>query len=729
MFDVSRVALVNPNPGVIESLGRALEGLLLPFMARFVAEGSHFAAGLAFALIATASVFLLLYGLFSVLPAWGALAVRQARFRKVLKPAKSDVERRRLFAEYFDTDIDPAMTRANGGFLDRIFVFLGGDSHLRLAWSEFKETFVDDGESAQVIRNTARPQGYFFRAVKNPGRLGGLASLLVSIGLLLTFIGIIAVLLKAGCEMDPSGGYTVCERYQGKIATVEAGLAPASTSVSAEEQAGTSPSPDAVTEDNIQTAVISIVAGAASKFYASIGGLFASIILKVGLGIYAFIMRRGVEGLADKLESGLAFVPEQHLALEQLELVRDQSKQLKTFNTDFAIAIDQALNKALSPVSEQLGGIQSSIESQNEATLGALKEGVGSAVNSMAGGEIRELGRVLGELKTELGGLSGKLNEGGEEAARRMDAASQALETMAGQLEQRFETMNASAEKAATEANTTMLEAAAGINDVLKETLRKLDQSASSNADHLKTVGDKLEALSEGVAASAQTAFADAFAHGAEQTRNAAAEAGRRLTEDISAASSDWRSSLEQATGQLKLLQEALGRTSSAADAQIAAMEKSATSTRQASDMLSGAASDISSAARPVASAVESLRDAAQSMESSTAKLETTVAGALEQAGALAERMSATASAAEEAWSDYKSRFSEVDEELGRALQDVSEAMGKNAEGMRKYVAELDGEMAKAVNSFATATQPLSELSEELNDLVETLQRETSAER
>ena len=103
-------------------------------------------------------------------------------------------------------------------------MLLGGEHHLRLAWSEFKETFVDDGEGAKVIRNTARPQNYFLRAVKNPGRLGGLSGLLVSVGLLLTFVGIIAVLMKAGCEMNPGGSYSVCGEYNNQIAAVEAQL-------------------------------------------------------------------------------------------------------------------------------------------------------------------------------------------------------------------------------------------------------------------------------------------------------------------------------------------------------------------------------------------------------------------------------------------------------------------------------------------------------------------------
>lgn len=702
------------SPGLIESLGRDLENFLLPFMARFVAEGSHFAAGLAYGLIAAACIFLLTYGAFILLPSWAAIAVRRRRLRKALKSGGSDVERRRRFAEQFDTEVDPVMTGADGGVLRRILILLGGEHHLRLAWSEFKETFVDDGEEAKVLRNTARPQNYFLRAVKNPGRLGGLSGLLVSVGLLLTFVGIIAVLMKAGCEMNPGGANSVCSAYNAQITAVEMQL---SGVASAPQPDGGGAPTDAQADENIQTAVISIVAGAASKFYASIGGLFASILVKVGLGVYAFVIRREVEGLADNLESGLAFVPEQHLALEQLELVREQSNQLKKFNTDLAVAIDQAV----APVTEQLGGIKTSLDSQNEATLGALKDGVGSAINTMAGGEIRELGRVLGDLKTELGGLSGKLNEGGEEAARRMESASKALEAMADQLEKRFAAVNESAEQTSAEANIKMLEAAAGMNEVLTGALRKIDDSAGANAEHLRSIGQALEGLTTGVASNAQSAFSDAFAKGAEETRKAAAEAGAELTRSISEASGEWRASLESSTDQLKELRKVLETTSSATARQADALEKTTAATRSAGDVLNGAASELGSAARPIASALQSVQSAAQTMGDATAKLEDTFNGAINQASGLAERMSATASAAEEAWAGYRARFAEVDEDLEKALQAISEAMGKNADGMRRYVSELDGQMGKAVNSFASAVQPLSDLAEELGDVAETL--------
>ena len=475
----------------------------------------------------------------------------------------------------------------------------------------------------------------------------------------------------------------------------------------------------ASSDDNMQTAVISIVAGAASKFYASIGGLFGSIVLKVGLGIYAFIIRREVDALSDKLESGLVFVPEQHLALEQLELVREQSNQLKKFNTDLAVAIDQAV----APVTEQLGGIRSSLDSQNEATLGALKDGVGNAINSMAGGEIRELGRVLGDLKSELSGLSGKLNEGGEAAAQRMDAASKALEAMAGQLETRFAAMNESAEQASSNANTKMLEAAAGMNDVLTQALKKIDASAGANADHLNSIGATLQNLSKGVAESAQKSFGDAFAQGAEETRKAAADAGALLTRSISEASTDWRTSLESSTAQLRELRSALETTSIATRTQAEALEKTTVATRSAGNVLSGAANDLGSVARPIAGALQSLEAATQSLSGATERLESTLTGTLGKANTLAEQISATANAAEEAWSGYRARFSEVDEDLGKALQAISEAMGKNADGMRRYVADLDGQMSKAVNSFTTAVQPLSELAEELGDLAEQMGR------
>ena len=158
--------------GAIETAGRFLEKLLLPFMAGFVAEGSHFAAGLAFWLVVIAIITICFIFLFRVLPTWLALHVRKRHLSRLISKAKTDDDRRRVFAEAFHEDVDPLLSRgrdsAHSKWFRKFLRLFGNEQSLRLAWSEFKETLIDEDDSAEALRNTARPHGYFLRAVLNP---------------------------------------------------------------------------------------------------------------------------------------------------------------------------------------------------------------------------------------------------------------------------------------------------------------------------------------------------------------------------------------------------------------------------------------------------------------------------------------------------------------------------------------------------------------------------------
>lgn len=702
------------DPGVIETAGRFLERLLLPFMAGFVAEGSHFAAGLAFWLVVIAIVTICLIFVGRVLPTWLALHVRKRHLARLLSQAKTDEDRRRIFAEAFHEDVDPLLSygrdSAHSKWLRKFLRWFGNEESLRLAWSEFKETLIDEDESAEALRNTARPHGYFLRAVRNPNRYASLAGIFVSIGLLLTFVGIIAVLMKAGCEINEDG-YAVCSAYQSQVSAVEARLGQAPDFVDG-----------AVVQDeeNVRAAVISIVSGAASKFYASIGGLFASILLKIFISGFAWAVRKEAEKLADLLESGLVFVPEQRLAIEQLDIVREQSTQLKKFNTDLAVAVGEAI----SPVTERLGNIQTSLETQSQATLDALQTGVGDAVNNMAGGEIRELGRVLGDLKSELGGLSQKLSDGGDAAANQMAEAADALSAMSENLKSEFEVLNQQTREAASSANQEMMRSAETMNEALQNSLRQIDEAGTTNGRRLEEIGQKLEGLAGGLAEDAQRGFQSALAEAAASTGTAAKEAGAQLRVAFEEASSEWRNSVDQATEKIASLAAGLERSATAASSHAETMSKAANATGDASGAIQEAASGLRNVSQPLSNSVKSLEHAAQSVESAVNGLNEASRSAIERAESLANKMGQTAAAAEEAWTDYIERFAEVDEDLGKVLSEITTALSQNAEAMQKYVTDLDGQLSHAVRQFSNAVQPLNDMADNIETAAQRLRDE-----
>ena len=80
-----------------------------------------------------------------------------------------------------------------------------GANAIVLAWREFHESIVDETESP--IRNTARPAAFFNRAAPRQALLLFWSNILVGLGLILTFLGLIVALHTASSGMgsdDPA---------------------------------------------------------------------------------------------------------------------------------------------------------------------------------------------------------------------------------------------------------------------------------------------------------------------------------------------------------------------------------------------------------------------------------------------------------------------------------------------------------------------------------------------
>lgn len=719
----------------LESGGRGFEAFLVPFMARFVAEGSHFAAGIALALIVIAFAYGVFILLIRVFPTWQSLRHRKKAVETVLGSATIGVERRKTFAKNYAEQIDPSMSfgSTSKNPFHNLLQSMGDEKALRLAWSELKETFILDDDDDE-IRNTVRPQEYIIRSVKNPQR-SKFAAIFVSLGLLLTFVGIISVLMKAGCDLRGSenSSSTVCEQYNEAIVSIEKDLNELDLTIDPREndladvQDANQIASDSTSEsgpgevdgeDNgpdTEAVVLAIVGGAASKFYASIGGLAASLLLRVMLGFFSNILRREVELLTDQLESGLAFMPEQTIALQQLQNAREQSNQLKTFNTDLAVSISHAIQ----PVTDRLENIQTALSEQNEATLGAITSGVGEAIDNMAGGEIRELGRVLGDLRSELSGLTEKMSEGGSEAAEKMGLAAKSLGDVAERVKQNLKTISEQAAEAGASINKEMVESAKNVGESLTRTVAEISAASRSNTEAFAELKGELQSLASNVSAEAEEKIRAAIEKSAEATASAATEAGETLKNAFEEASENWLKSIDVAIERIGALSQQMQRSASSIGEHASQVDRAAEATSDASTALGSAADSLREVTTPVSEVITQCRSTARAIDNAMSQLSETLNKSLTEVSSLTENLNGTAVSAEQAWIKYDERFGQTDQQLERVLKDITGALESNAARMKKYIEEIDGEMAKAVTNFASVVQPLTEFAEQLEDALE----------
>ena len=240
------------------------------------------------------------------------------------------------------------------------------------AWGEFCETMIPPkpkGDTFIPAENTVRPQTFLNLAELKlgPSFLQVWPNIFVGIGLMITFLGLIAALTQASATMENALG-------------------------------------DA---QKIQDAVKGLLNVAAAKFYASLVALFVSVVLTLWFRMYSSDMKRRLSRLNDKVEHSVRFVTQESLASKANELIEEQLVQLKTFNTDLAIKIGENITQAIQPVLKE---ISQNNERMTDQQVGALKS-IGEEVsNSISGASQDAMERVASNLLE----VSGKLESLGD---------------------------------------------------------------------------------------------------------------------------------------------------------------------------------------------------------------------------------------------------------------------------------------------------------------------------
>jgi ABC-type transporter Mla subunit MlaD len=409
---------------------------------------------------------------------------------------------------------------------------------VRHGWREFTETLIlPKSDEPQVIKNTSRPSAYMNVSSAEATGLHlrlfqALPNYFVGLGLLFTFMGLVAALFAAS---------------------------------------------EAVTAANVeqaQEALGKLLHAATFKFLTSIAGLFVSLVL-------GFTYRWSIQHyhqvfalLSAALEERLQFATPESIAFEQLREQQQQTLQLERFNTDFALEVANALEQklittlpsslstAMQPLSKAVSDLSGSLGEMNQEALEKMTSEFGENIRGAAGAEMQALAGTLEEIRNTLTSLSAGIGTASEgfgqqmaDAATRIDETlSEAVAAMRGQSEEAAEAMNvqmsASLEglqETVSSAGSEMADkfhaASSGIEEVLApftrelssftETVSGLEGQFSSQRQafetllgHMQEAASVLEGSVEGMRQAgepiAQTA--EQFAQAAERIRSVSDE-------------------------------------------------------------------------------------------------------------------------------------------------------------------------------------------------------------
>ncbi|MEO5333360.1 MAG: hypothetical protein H7839_15210 [Magnetococcus sp. YQC-5] len=360
---------------ITSGIGPIFLGLVAPLLQWFRQE--DVAPSIATLMIAYAIYRVIKYYLFTFFPTFYSLN-RPIRFL-------AKIQNRHEFKERFN-EFDDLI--AHKGFLKH-------------GWEEFCETLLS---RAPIIEICVRPSVFLNPAdaehnglkMKSISSLGGI---FISLGLLFTFIGLVAALSLASNTISQvvSGAGTTTPDAQNKL---------------------------------IQIALAELLKTASFKFWTSIAGLLSAIFLGIGERWAMRIVHGQFDTLNRHLERVTMTVTPEILADRTFKEIRDQSAHLKDFTTQFRFNITEALQDALinamppvmtnsvsaaltdrmpmvmaeamTPVIATLEGMTNRMSSMNEDAIRKMTGDFGTLVSQSAGAEIKAVAETLSSMPAQM---------------------------------------------------------------------------------------------------------------------------------------------------------------------------------------------------------------------------------------------------------------------------------------------------------------------------------------
>lgn len=571
---------------------------------------------------------------------------------------------------------------------------------LQDAWAEFDETlFIDHSEGSPVVRNAVRPSNFFniedlhFGA----GFYRILPGLFVSVGLALTFLGLIAVL---------------------------------------------APMANQITDETMRQ----LMDTASAKFIMSLTGLVCSIAFTILLRVLTGKLDRELHRLCRGLEKQLRFASLEDIGFQQLralteardhqrqlamEMVAELGRPLREQQEMLPRAISDAIGTAMQPLLEKVGQQGSESMSSMAANLSEqVTSGVAAALGK-ASDSLSEAGERIGRLADRMDQSSGRMGSEMESSVARVALAVDELRgAMSATAQSTSGAFTAGAEQLLVVMNSTL----EGIRDNTGEGARALSAAAGEMRDAAHSMRTELEAAARDGADAARARMTEAGV----VAQDAIGAAGR----DMMAAFGNTSTEIARMTAALtdKASEELLnpiGQIADRLDTMVATLQAGAGEMRRMSDSMKQgavagseaatsfrtASQDLASAATPVRAINERIEGSVRQMTEGTEAAvglmtesargtAQTLAAAQEAIAAERRGIDATLSGVSEMLRRMQGqgeRLDTMDEKLGAAFDQYTTHVDHSLQALRSHVQEMSGDLDKALSTMLGIVEQLQE--------------------
>lgn len=417
-------------------------------------------------------------------------------------------------------------------------------------WRDWSATLVIPATPIAPVRSTNRPDSYFsldlLRACGiNPRFHAAMPSLLVGIGLLLTFFGLSLALASAGIVVG--GDVTPKQRQEG-----------------------------------LQT----LLNAAAAKFATSLVGLLCSLAYTSFRSGRLVLAERSLDRFLANLEERIPLATPASLQAET-NAILERSLAIQTqFATEMAVnigghvstALDQRLGEHIGPLREAIEQLSQGIGTKSEDTLRTLLDQFKDMLHGSTQQHMEKLANALADtsgameqIRTGLSEAAGRMASAADQIAEQMGRnAEQAMSRITLQMEGLVEQLRSLAEQSRSAGNDAMAQAAARIAEAgdsfskaAQDIANSLEQTVSGITSRL---GSEAEAATRRMTEELTRAV-ETMRDLAAQNRAASDDATRAMSDRIAQAAAGFERSAAQISETLASgAGDAAGRLTSAVE-------------------------------------------------------------------------------------------------------------------------------------------------------------------
>ena len=553
------------------------------------------------------------------------------------------------------------------------------------AWKEYREThIVDDQDGTLVIRNAVRP-GQFFNLDDlhfTQGFWRIVPGLFVTIGLSLTFLGLISALNSMSTSLDDGGS----------------------------------------------AALEGLLTIASAKFIMSLTGLCCSIVFTIGLRSGTSQLEKTVHSLNSLIEKRLTFISLEDLCIRQLKATiesREHFRKLglemvaeigRPLREDLPRAISESISSAITPVIEQV------------SRLG--NDGVGEMVQSLSSRFSEDVGRALSQAseRISLAGDQIKL------LAERMDQSSgkmgNEMESAIGRLGQAVETLREGMSQTAETATSAFNQGAENLLATMNSTLQGIKDNTGDGARAMGEAAADMKAAALGI----RTELETAAKQGAEAAQVRMSESASQASDAIGLAATQIMSAFGNTAGEITKATETMTQKASSQllsplsniaeklEGVMGMLEETSTALRRASEGIKEGAIASENASGSFRSSAQSLTDAADPIRAMMERIEISTRQLRESSE---NSLSAIASAAKTNAEQSAMTLSAAQETLGgqqRAVESTLTNLHSLITALRGQGERLDGIDEKLGKAFDSYQEQVATSVETLFDHVKTMQ-------